>query len=322
MIVFGGFSSRTESREVSKQFNDVWAFSLATGLWENWDCGGQVPAARSGHSAVVMDGKMIVVGGVQETPSGASAGDGEIAILDLSKRQWRLKSFEVSGQLRNEAVVHYPGPREISKADMESLLRGPTYDDGVDLSFRKASSLPSASSIQSSLQTVSQKRGRIGSIPPALRSTTSGDGLVEQMRIQMRINQRRSTRSDRDAHELIKSVDKYHRALSSAQEEEEQRHRLQVMAQYIASPQRLPKAASREEAAGRPIDDRRMILASPRDVPVKRSSFQSLSPIESVLDVDESPTPSSPFLNIPAQQFFHERPQRSDNNPTPFRYPS
>lgn len=62
MIVFGGKDDENE------KLNDVWILDILTQTWKQviYAEGALKPTARSGHSAVLFDDKMVVFGGIFE----------------------------------------------------------------------------------------------------------------------------------------------------------------------------------------------------------------------------------------------------------------
>lgn len=154
MVVFGGFTSSSPSGDeeeasglnsIARQLNDVWSFSLCSGLWDQWDLGGGFPSpnnngdgalrgegtlptaprGRSGHSAVIHEGFMFVFGGLinNEADSNSQGGSSpmrgltqtaqvrkdepNLLILDLTQRTWTQKLL-FSSKASNVQDAHNP----------------------------------------------------------------------------------------------------------------------------------------------------------------------------------------------------------------------
>ncbi len=61
MIVFGGFNQQLKS------LRDVQVYDVETDTWQEMQVTGELPEARAAHSAVYINGKMIVFGGNTQT---------------------------------------------------------------------------------------------------------------------------------------------------------------------------------------------------------------------------------------------------------------
>ncbi len=62
LVVFGG------KNDVHNKLNDLWVFDFNARIWTEvvWEAGGTIPKTRSGHSAAMYKGTMIIFGGIHE----------------------------------------------------------------------------------------------------------------------------------------------------------------------------------------------------------------------------------------------------------------
>ncbi len=87
-LLFGGWVAAT-----SKPSNELWKYNTLTNTWHDLTSvqTGKIPSARSNHSCVVIDDKMIVFGGLGEKPEEILS---DTYILDLKNLTWKEVAVE------------------------------------------------------------------------------------------------------------------------------------------------------------------------------------------------------------------------------------
>jgi hypothetical protein len=121
MFVYGGFASHRMIDGSKPQYDDVWAFSLNTGLWERIESTGSC-RPRSGHSCVVVHNKMVAFGGL-EGNSTVLDGTGTVGILNLETFTWSERSFvleDLPSDMHGRPVIQ-PSPSSASSAQFGNL---------------------------------------------------------------------------------------------------------------------------------------------------------------------------------------------------------
>eukprot|EP01061_Rhynchopus_euleeides_P014296 TRINITY_DN24810_c0_g1_i1.p1 TRINITY_DN24810_c0_g1~~TRINITY_DN24810_c0_g1_i1.p1 ORF type:complete len:628 (+),score=216.51 TRINITY_DN24810_c0_g1_i1:167-2050(+) len=108
MVIFGGRDGRCN--------DDLWTYNFVEKKWTHLNANapkGQTdrPKARAGHTAVVMDGKMLMFGGVAESPAGMhSCWLNDLWSLDLTTFKWSLQRSKGGrlpcGRKGHTAVTH------------------------------------------------------------------------------------------------------------------------------------------------------------------------------------------------------------------------
>ncbi|DBA00969.1 TPA: hypothetical protein N0F65_006230 [Lagenidium giganteum] len=130
LIVFGGNGQRSEQK-----MNEVWAFDLASQAWSHVVSTGDVPAPRSYHTAHMMGGFMIVLGGrmVDREDDQVYVFDLEVGVWyvlpipedrRLSARAWHSSVALDDGRLFLLGGGTYTGPlKDAALLDLSTLLR-------------------------------------------------------------------------------------------------------------------------------------------------------------------------------------------------------
>ena len=80
MYIFGGFD------EDHSTLNEFWRLDLEQWIWYRIQLRGDVPAPRSGHSAMLYEGNIILFGGIKEIGHETN----ELFYYDLSSNVWTL----------------------------------------------------------------------------------------------------------------------------------------------------------------------------------------------------------------------------------------
>lgn len=86
MYVFGGKDSE------NNKMNDLWRLDLDTYKWELMEPSGKLPMERSGHSADVYRGNMVIFGGLFEITKELN----DAHLYDFAHNKW-IPFFEESG---------------------------------------------------------------------------------------------------------------------------------------------------------------------------------------------------------------------------------
>jgi N-acetylneuraminic acid mutarotase len=81
IVIFGGHSYGGNGKFF--YYNDTYLFDVDTGVWHNVTCGGELPQARYGHTAVLVGNRMFIFGGKGEKGSLR-----DIYFLDLLQWTW------------------------------------------------------------------------------------------------------------------------------------------------------------------------------------------------------------------------------------------
>ena len=104
MVVFGGRDGKCN--------DDLWTYNFLTKTWRHMttsSANGNGPKPRAGHTAVVMDGKMLMFGGVAESSAGMhSCWLNDLWSLDLTTFKWsiqRSKGSRLPGSRKGHTAV-------------------------------------------------------------------------------------------------------------------------------------------------------------------------------------------------------------------------
>jgi hypothetical protein len=116
MYVFGGFSGRPD-RQQFPQLGDLWRFCLNSGLWEEVRGTGDLPNPRSGHAAVLQDGMVYIIGGLEGNASRLNA-ISTLAAFDTASNTWSVFRLLLDGATGrpNESLS------QVDPASYESLI--------------------------------------------------------------------------------------------------------------------------------------------------------------------------------------------------------
>lgn len=91
MYIFGG---------VYRGFmNDMYAFHLKTGVWKKIEMSGNIPSARSTHTAVVMNESMFIFGGERKP-----AYFNDLYCYEFTTKEWKI--VNVSGDIPPKRRFH------------------------------------------------------------------------------------------------------------------------------------------------------------------------------------------------------------------------
>ena len=78
MYVFGG------KNDDSQKMNDLWVFNIADEMWTEVQPTGEIPFERSGHSMSVINGNIIVFGGIWDVTKELN----DLHCYMISKNTW------------------------------------------------------------------------------------------------------------------------------------------------------------------------------------------------------------------------------------------
>lgn len=101
MVVFAGF----QINHVRLYFNDLLFLNLSNMEWFQIPGEGDVPPARSGHSACVIDDSMFVFGGSNEMDHTHVKYFNDLHRLDLTTMKWKLLNTGVVPSKRCDAAI-------------------------------------------------------------------------------------------------------------------------------------------------------------------------------------------------------------------------
>ena len=142
LYVFGG------QNDFNDKMNDLWKFDLASRTWSAMPAPEESiqPTARSGHTAVLLGGRMVVFGGIVEVTKEIN----EMHIFDFASGTWSVVDDEntVSQDARQHlvpketlgasmSVQHLPKGTEVSKG---KVRLGPAVDEPETKNLKKAES--------------------------------------------------------------------------------------------------------------------------------------------------------------------------------------
>ncbi|OMJ77866.1 hypothetical protein SteCoe_22467 [Stentor coeruleus] len=103
MYIFGGTSDEGE------KLNDLWRLDLRTYAWENVVGIGNVPSGRSGHSAIVFMGHMILFGGMKDITKETN----DMYSYNFATSEWVMFQYEhqIKDPVSNEQLEEFKKSR-------------------------------------------------------------------------------------------------------------------------------------------------------------------------------------------------------------------
>ncbi|DBA73141.1 TPA: hypothetical protein ACH3X2_010076 [Trebouxia sp. C0005] len=151
MVVFGG-------RNGIGYFNDVWAFRLSTGVWEEWtptDGNAASPMGRDHFGAVYDAGHMYIFGGRGGSSYGKSQPLGDLWRFTIASRTWTelnatgstpMARFLFSSDLFYPVLHQNENLKQDSDLSMEADLGWLGYSEEPSTDLAQSSSIPFARS--------------------------------------------------------------------------------------------------------------------------------------------------------------------------------
>lgn len=94
LYLLGGHDSSNE------KLDDFWKFDLSSNKWIQLNSDGQKPSGRNGHTAIVINQKLIVFGGIIEITKESD----EIFVYDFATNTWSI--VEASNRMPELSPVH------------------------------------------------------------------------------------------------------------------------------------------------------------------------------------------------------------------------
>ena len=107
----------------NEPLNDMWCFSLDSGLWSEVEQNGPRPAPRSGHSLTFCDDKIILFGGLLEVTKETE----DLYQFDIQSNFWKIHKRTNHERCTNDDnVIMTQNSFMDSKRDMSPMLSQPT----------------------------------------------------------------------------------------------------------------------------------------------------------------------------------------------------
>jgi len=111
MYVFGGKSGN------STKLNDLWAFNMSKHIWSEVICTDEtIPEPRSGHTACLYDGTMLVFGGIVEVTKELN----DVCAFSVSQKRWLYLCEDLESPVKKQKTMKQ---RESSPGIGQSAMR-------------------------------------------------------------------------------------------------------------------------------------------------------------------------------------------------------